>query len=217
MQKTQVEIKAQSAPIDIAILLSVVAIIYGIVLFAEQMQGTFTPNTEIVLDGGKLPLYSFFSAVRGLVAYFISLSFALSVGYWAAKSKSAEKFILPFLDIMQSIPVLGFLPGLVMGLIAIFPRNNVGLEIAAIIMIFTGQVWNMVFSFYASLKAIPQDLRDASLVMRLSNVQKFFRLELPYAAVNLSWNSLMSMAGGWFFLSVCEAFTLGETSFRLPG
>lgn len=217
MQKTPVEIKAQSAPVDLLILMFVITFVYGVVLFANQMQGTFTPQTEISLQPSKLPLYTFFSALRGLTAYMISLIFTLIVGYWAAKSRAAERIILPFLDIMQSIPVLGFLPGLVLGLIAIFPHTNMGLELAAIFMIFTGQVWNMTFSFYASLRSIPKDLQEAATILSLSPVMKFFRLELPYSAVNLTWNSIMSMAGGWFFLSICEAFTLGSTSYRLPG
>jgi NitT/TauT family transport system permease protein len=109
------------------------------------------------------------------------------------------------------------LPGLVLGLIAIFPKTNVGLELAAIIMIFTGQVWNMTLSYYASLKSIPTDLIEASTVMGLRFRDRLLRLELPASAINLAWNSLISMAGGWFFLSVCESFTLGDLQFKLPG
>jgi protein-disulfide isomerase/ABC-type proline/glycine betaine transport system permease subunit len=121
------------------------------------------------------------------------------------------------LDILQSIPVLGFLPGLVLGLIAIFPHSNTGLELAAIIMIFTGQVWNMVFAYYASLKSIPRDYAEVSQLIGLTPLQRLFKLELPFASLNLTWASLMSMSGGWFFLSICESFTLGAQQFRLPG
>ncbi|MFZ9596741.1 MAG: ABC transporter permease subunit, partial [Bdellovibrionia bacterium] len=120
-------------------------------------------------------------------------------------------------DILQSIPVLGFLPGLLLGLVALFPDTNLGLELAAIIMIFTGQVWNMTFSFYASIKSVPKDFKEAATVMGLSWKEKLKQVELPYSAVNLAWNSLLSMAGGWFFLIPCEAITLGDQQYRLPG
>ncbi|MGZ3699653.1 MAG: ABC transporter permease subunit, partial [Bdellovibrionota bacterium] len=128
-----------------------------------------------------------------------------------------EKIIVPMLDILQSIPVLGFLPGLMLGLVALFPRTNTGLELTAIISIFTGQVWNMTFAFYSSLKSVPMDFQEASTVIGMSWWRRLIKVELPFSAVNLAWNSLMSMAGGWFFLAVCEAFTLGDREFRLPG
>jgi NitT/TauT family transport system permease protein len=125
--------------------------------------------------------------------------------------------MLPVLDILQSIPVLGFLPGLVLALVAVFPHSNTGLELAAVLMIFTGQVWNMTFSFYNSLRGIPTQLREAAVVCRLNWWQRVTTLELPYASMGLVWNSMMSMAGGWFFLTINEAFILGDHDFRLPG
>jgi len=202
---------------DLVVLLLIGSAIAGLVGFGREWRSDFHPVTEIDLSFHRLPIYAFFSAVRGLAAYVISLVFTLVVGYWAAKSPRAERIILPLLDVLQSIPVLGFLPGLVLGLIALFPRTNAGLELSAILMIFTGQVWNMTFSYYSSLKSIPTELREAASVMRLTPWRTLQRLELPYSAVNLAWNSLMSMAGGWFFLSVCEAFALGDREFRLPG
>ena len=127
-----------------------ISLVYGLTIFGEQWQSNFNPSYDISLSLKALPIYAFFSGLRGLIAYVISLAFTLVVGYWAAKSPRAEKIILPFLDIMQSIPVLGFLPALVLGLVALFPRTNVGLELAAILMIFTGQVWNMTFAFYSN-------------------------------------------------------------------
>ena len=118
---------------------------------------------------------------------------------------------------LQSIPVLGFLPGFVLALVHLFPHSNVGLELASVLMIFTGQVWNMTFSFYASLKGVPPDLVAVSRLARMSWWARFVRLDLSYAANGLVWNSMMSMAGGWFFLTVSEAFVLGEHDFRLPG
>jgi NitT/TauT family transport system permease protein len=202
---------------DLLILSLIGAFIYGLMSLGAEWRSDYHPVTEIDLSLEALPRYALFSAMRGLVAYCISLVFTLVVGYAAAKSKKAERIILPLLDIGQSIPVLGFLPGLVLGLIALFPDTNLGLELAAIIMIFTGQVWNMTFAFYSSLKSMPADYTEAARIMGLSWKQKFWRLELPFSATNLAWNSLISVAGGWFFLSVCEAFTLGNTEFLLPG
>lgn len=210
-------VKPSSFLSDGLIFLFVAGVIYGITAFAQQWEASYNPSYEIDLSLSSVPLYAAFSALRGLIAYFVSLVFTLVVGYWAAKSPRAEKIILPFLDVMQSIPVLGFLPGLVMGLVALFPRTNVGLELASILMIFTGQVWNMAFAFYSSLKAVPTELKEAASVMKLSSSQRLKLLELPFAAMSLTWNSVMSMAGGWFFLTVCEAFTLGEQKYRLPG
>ncbi len=209
--------KPSSFLVDSLFFLFVGAILYGLTAFGAEWKASYNPSYKIDLSLTALPMYALFSALRGLIAYFISLAFTLVIGYWAAKSLKAEKVILPLLDIMQSIPVLGFLPGLVLGLVAIFPRTNVGLELASIIMIFTGQVWNMTFAFYSSLKSVPIDLKEAVSVMELSPIQRLKLLELPYSAMNLTWNSLMSMAGGWFFLTVCEAFTLGNNTYRLPG
>jgi NitT/TauT family transport system permease protein len=129
----------------------------------------------------------------------------------------AERILIPALDVLQSIPVLGFMPGLVIGLVSAFPGSNVGLELASIVMIFTGQAWNMTFSFYHSLKSVPRDLDEAATLNRFGSWQRLLKLELPFAAIGLVWNSMMSMAGGWFFLMVSEAFVLGEHDFRLPG
>lgn len=202
---------------DAVIFLSVATFIYALTAFGSEWNSSYNPSYDISLSFSALPIYSLFSALRGFIAYLVSLVFTLSVGYWAAKSPKAEKVILPFLDIMQSIPVLGFLPGLVLGLVALFPHTNMGLELAAIIMIFTGQVWNMTFAFYSSLKSVPTDLKEAASVMKLNPLERLKLLELPYSAMNLTWNSVMSMAGGWFFLTVCEAFTLGDKAYRLPG
>lgn len=210
-------LKPSSLLADAIVFLFLVTIIFGLTTFGEEWNAGYNPTYNIHLELGALPLYSLFSALRGFLAYLVSLAFTLVVGFMAAKSPRAEKIILPFLDIMQSIPVLGFLPGLVLGLVALFPRTNVGLELAAIVMIFTGQVWNMTFAFYSSLKAIPTDLKEAASVMKLPPFERLKFLELPYSAMNLTWNSLMSMAGGWFFLTVCEAFTLGDKPYRLPG
>ncbi len=215
MQKVQ--IKYRSLPSDFLVLCLIGAVIYGLVTFGREWQSAFNPSVTIDLSASALPKYAMFSALRGLSAFLVSLLFTLVVGYWAAKSTRAEKFIIPVLDILQSIPVLGFLPGLVLALIAIFPTTNTGLELASIIMIFTGQVWNMTFSFYASLKSLPSDFEEVSKIIGLNSWGKLWRIEVPFSLMNLVWNCLMSLSGGWFFLSVCEAFTLGNQNYRLPG
>ncbi|MBC7693709.1 MAG: ABC transporter permease subunit [Methylotenera sp.] len=191
--------------------------IYGLIATAQRWQGVYQPDFKMDLALSALPLYGLYSLFRAMIAYSLSLSFTLIFGYLAAKNRFAEKLIVPLLDIGQSIPVLGFLPGLVLGLVAVFPKTNIGLELACIIMIFTGQVWNMTFSYISSLKAVPTQLHEMADNIGLGRVQKLLSLELPCAATGLAWNSLMSMAGGWFFLTVCEAFTLGDKNFRVPG
>jgi NitT/TauT family transport system permease protein len=138
-------------------------------------------------------------------------------GYIAAYNSTAERFMIPLLDILQSIPVLSFLPGVMLAMVALFPQRQLGVEIGAILLIFTGQVWNMAFSFYASLKGIPKEMRETARVYRFNGWQRFRAMELPSAAIGLIWNSMMSVAGGWFFLMACEMFVLGDRDFRLPG
>ena len=162
-------------------------------------------------------MYVLKSVGRMTAAYILSLIFTLVYGYIAAHNEKAEKIMVPVLDILQSIPVLSFLPAVVLGLIALFPNNNVGLELSCIILIFTGQAWNMTFSFYHSIKILPKDLKEASEVFRLNKWQNFKKLEVPFAAIGLVWNSMMSWAGGWFFLMACEMFTLKGKDFRLEG
>ncbi len=209
--------KHRSREANVLITFLVGLVIFGIFETARRWQGDFQPDLPIRTDAAALPLYAIYSLYRALLAYFLSLSFTLVFGYLAAKNRLAEQIIVPVLDIGQSIPVLGFLPGLVLGLVAVFPHSNVGIESACVLMIFTGQVWNMTFSFISSLKAVPTQLHEMSANVGMSPLRKLFRIELPCAATGLAWNSLMSMAGGWFFLTVCESFTLGSRSFRLPG
>jgi len=203
--------------VDIALILGLIGLIFGILSVSAEWTGVHTAKVEIDLSPWALPKYTFFTLCRGMLAYVLSLIFTFAYGYWAAKDHIAEKVLIPLLDILQSIPVLGFLPGLVLALVAIFPNSNVGLELACVIMIFTGQVWNMTFSFYQSLRSIPQYLLEAAAVYRFSWFQKATKLEIPFSAIGLIWNSMMSMAGGWFFLTVTEAFQLGDKDFRLPG
>jgi NitT/TauT family transport system permease protein len=145
------------------------------------------------------------------------LVFAIGYGYVAAHNKRIEALMIAGLDILQSIPVLSFLPGVMLAMVALFPTRQIGVEMGAIVLIFTGQVWNMAFSFYSSIKSIPRELSEAASIYQFSRLQKLIQLELPYSAIGLVWNSMVSVAGGWFFLMACEMFVLGTRDFRLPG
>jgi NitT/TauT family transport system permease protein len=191
--------------------------LYGLLHLAQHVTAPHRASVYIDPSPWALPEYTFFSLCRGLIAYLLSLAFTLVYGYWAAKDRRASTVLIPLLDILQSIPVLGFLPGVLLALEALFPHSNIGLELAAIIMIFTGQVWNMTFSYYHSLRSVPADQREAATVYGFGWWQRLKWVELPYATMGLVWNSMMSMAGGWFFLTVSESFRLGDHDFRLPG
>jgi NitT/TauT family transport system permease protein len=192
-------------------------VIYWLLLVSREWSSALQPHTVIHSEFIYLPLYTLYSLARGLGAYVISLLFTVVYGYTMAHSKRAEKVMLSLLDILQSVPIVAFLPELVLVFVFLFPHSNFGLEIASVITIFTGQVWNMTFAFYHSIRSIPQDLKDASQSYHLSKRATLWRLELPASAIPLIWNSMMSMAGGWFFLSLSEAFTVGGKDFRLPG
>ena len=194
-----------------------VVLLYGLFAVTNQWRAPARAAVEIDLGLSSLPLYTFFSLCRGLAAFALSFVFTMLYGYVAARVRGADRVMLPVLDILQSIPVLGFMPGVVLALASLFPHTNTGLELAAVLMIFTGQVWNRTFSFYHSLRAIPNDLLEASRVYRFGWWRRFVRVELPYSTVGLVWNGMMSMAGGWFFLTINEAFRLGDRDFRLPG
>lgn len=203
--------------IDIGVFIAVFAVIFGIYSIGRSWMGPVRPEAEISQSPSSLPLYALYSLVRLLIAYGISLAFALAYGYAAARSRRAELVLIPLLDILQSIPVLSFLPGVMLAMVALFPSRELGVELGSIILIFTGQVWNIAFSFYSSLKTIPRDLREAAIIYRFSKWQRFTELDLPFSTIGLVWNSMMSVAGGWFFLMACEMFQLGDKDFRLPG
>jgi NitT/TauT family transport system permease protein len=202
---------------DISVFAGVLAILYAVFVSGRIWFAPFTPVAHISASPRALPLYAAYSLVRMAIAYVLSLLFALVYGFAAAKSERAARVLLPLLDILQSIPVLSFLPGVMLAMVALFPRRQLGLELGSVLLIFTGQAWNIAFSFYASLKAIPRELDEAARLYRFSSWQRFVELELPYGAIGLVWNSMMSVAGGWFFLMACEMFVLGDRDFRLPG
>jgi len=190
---------------------------YCVVQLAQYWFGHAVPEITISLSPRALPLYAFYSVVRIGLAYLLSLFFAIAYGYTAAYNRRVEALMIAGLDILQSIPVLSFLPGVMLAMVALFPTRQIGVEMGAILLIFTGQVWNMAFSFYSSLKSIPRELGEAATIYKFSRWQRLVELELPYSAIGLIWNSMVSVAGGWFFLMACEMFVLGTRDFRLPG
>jgi NitT/TauT family transport system permease protein len=202
---------------DVLMFAAAIALFYGVLVVAQTWLGPFTPAVEISRSPLALPGYAALSLLRITLAYVLSLAFTLVYGYIAAYNAKAERFMIPLLDVLQSIPVLSFLPGVMLAMVALFPSRQLGVELGAILLIFTGQVWNMAFSFYASLKSIPQEMREAANIYRFSWWQRFTEMELPFAAIGLVWNSMMSVAGGWFALMACEMFVLGSRDFRLPG
>ncbi|HEX8816549.1 MAG TPA: ABC transporter permease subunit [Terriglobales bacterium] len=202
---------------DVLMFALALSLFYGIITVGRSWFGPFTPSVEISRSPWALPGYAALSLLRIGIAYFLSLAFTLVYGYIAAYNAKAERFMVPLLDVLQSIPVLSFLPGVMLAMVALFPSHQLGVELGAILLIFTGQVWNMAFSFYASLKSIPREMREAAQIYGFSWWQRFTEVELPYAAIGLVWNSMMSVAGGWFFLMACEMFVLGSRDFRLPG
>ena len=173
--------------------------------------------TPISLSPLALPEYALQSTLRMFAAILVSLAFTFTVATFAAKSRRAERFIVPALDILQSVPVLGFLTFTVVFFMGLFPGSRMGAELAAIFAIFTSQAWNMAFSFYQSLKTVPGELDEAARHFRLSAWMRFWRVEAPFAAPGLIWNTMMSMSGGWFFVVASEAITVGKTEVRLPG
>jgi len=202
---------------ELPIVLGAIGLFYSVLAFARYWSGPVNSQAEISLHLAALPKYALFSVLRIAVAYVFSFIFTLVYGYVAAYNRRAERFMIPLLDTLQSIPVLSFLPGVMISMAALFPSRQLGVELGSVLLIFTGQVWNMTFSFYSSLKSIPTEMREAAQAYRLSWWQRFWQLELPQAAFGLIWNSMMSVAGGWFFLMACEMFVLGNRDFRLPG
>ena len=201
---------------DIVVIVALVGISALLIAAAGRAQ-SHTRSVDISLSPASLPLYAVYSLLRMVFAYVLSLVFTLVYGHIAATNKRAERFMVPILDILQSIPILSFLPTVVLTLVAFFPNSSIGVELAAIILIFTSQAWNMTFSFYHSAKTLPLDLREASVVYHLSPWRRFARLEVPFAMIGLVYNSMMSFAGGWFFLMAAEQLVLGRNSYQLPG
>lgn len=204
---------------DLALLPIILAAIVLVAYAARQMNVPYTPGEplDVSLDVAQLPYYLLRTSIRMLLALGASLAFSFAFAAIASKNRTAEKVMVPALDILQSIPVLGFLSITVTGFIALFPGNLVGVECAAIFAIFTSQAWNMAFSLYQSFRTIPTDLEEAATVFRLSKWQRFWRLEVPFAMPGLLWNMMMSMSGGWFFVVASEAISVSGHDIKLPG
>lgn len=202
---------------DILLILSIITIIFAIVRTATQFTGVYNQSFQVEISLSVLPSYTAQTLLRMTTAYILSLLFTLIYAYSAYRYTATAKILIPLLDVLQSIPVLSIAPGVVLALIALFPGKRIGIELAAILMIFTGMTWNMTFSFYQSLSNIPNELKEAAKIYRLGAWQQFWTLELPSGAIGLVWNSVMSVAGGWFFLIAIESLTLGDKNFRLPG
>ncbi|MBY8607844.1 MULTISPECIES: ABC transporter permease [Burkholderia cepacia complex] len=186
---------------------------------ARQMVGplVIAQQSPITLAPGVLPEYTLRTVMRMLAALCASLCFTFTYATLAAKSRRAEMVLIPLLDVLQSVPILGYLSFTVVFFVSLFPGNVLGAELAAIFAIFTSQAWNMAFSFYQSLRMVPHDLDEASRSLRLSAWQRFWRLEVPFAMPGLIWNTMMSMSGGWFFVVASEAISVGNLRIALPG
>jgi NitT/TauT family transport system permease protein len=205
---------------DIAVILGALVLLALIARVGAGAFASFIPSNTlpaIDLDPRNLPYYAARSTLRMFVALSWSLVFTLVYGYAAAKSRKASRALVPLLDILQSVPVLGFLSITVTGFIALFHGSLLGLEFASIFAVFTSQAWNMTFAFYQSLHAIPHELDEAARLYRLSGWQRFVKLELPNGTIGLVWNSMMSFGGGWFFVAASEAISVLNHTYTLPG
>jgi NitT/TauT family transport system permease protein len=205
--------------IDALVLLALMGLLWSALHFGKGMLVHFDPASEPALDtsASQIPYYAGRTLLRMWVAFGFSLLFAVSVGYLAAKHRLARAVILPALDVLQSVPVLGFLSATVAAFMALFPGSLLGVECAAVFAIFTGQVWNMAFGFYHSMVTIPTDMQEAASTYGLSRWQRFRTVELPASAHSLIWNSMMSFGGGWFFVAQSEAISVMNKDIKLPG
>ena len=204
---------------DVVALAAILAVFVAV---ARAYHGISAPlpaaNQPVVsLDYALLPYYALRTTLRMFAALFFSLIFTFTYATLAAKSRRWEMVLIPVLDILQSVPILGFLSFTVTFFLGLFPGNVLGAECAAVFAIFTSQAWNMAFSFYLSLRTVPKDLDEVARAYRFTGWQKFWQLEAPYAVPSLIWNTMMSMSGGWFFVVASEAITVGNTTVTLPG
>src|SRR5271157_1569888 len=198
-------------------------VVLGLIAFlGETSRGLFAPLsqleiTPLSLDPRHLPEYAARTTFRMLAGLVLSLIFTLTYATWAAKSERAGKLLVPILDILQSVPILGFISITVVFFLSLAPGRVLGAEFASIFAIFTSQAWNMAFSFYQSLRTVPTELVEASRNFRLSPWMCFWRLDVPFAMPQLIWNMMMSMSGSWFFVVASEAISVGNTTVMLPG
>jgi NitT/TauT family transport system permease protein len=204
---------------DLCAIILVLALLLLVASGAHEMVTPFAAEhqPEISLAPTALPYYALRTTMRMLAALVASLIFTFTYATLAAKNRRAEMVLIPLLDVLQSVPILGYLSFTVVFFVSLFPGNELGPELAAIFAIFTSQAWNMAFSFYQSLRTVPRDLDEASRSFRFSGWQRFWRLEVSFAIPGLLWNTMMSMSGGWFFVVASEAITVGGLQINLPG
>lgn len=204
---------------DAIVFLILLGILISLSFGASEMSAPYSLGEapKISLAPEKLPSYAINSILRMLIALGFSLLFTFIVAPLAAKNKHAEKFILPLLDILESVPILGYLSISIVAFIQLFPNSLLGPQLAAIFVIFTSQVWNMTLSLYQSLKSLPNDLKETAAVFQLNAWQKFWRVEVPYAMPSLLWNTMVSMSAGWFFVVASEAISVSNQNILLPG
>lgn len=205
--------------VDLVVLVGIFVVLWGIVVLGGDMRVQFDElhPARLSLDPWMIPYYTARTVLRMLIAFCVSLAFTFAWAYAAAKSRRARRVMLPMLDILQSVPVLGFLSVTVTGFLALFPGSLLGVECAAIFAIFTAQAWNMTFGLYHSLVTIPPEMNEAARVYRLNRWQRFSKVELPASSIGLIWNSMMSFGGGWFFVAQSEAISVMNKSIKLPG
>ncbi len=205
--------------LDVVILAGLFGLLWSVLHFGGGMLVEFdeAAMTPLSTSLWSIPYYAGRTLLRMWLAFGCSLIFTFAIGYAAAKSRVARAFILPAIDVLQSVPVLGFLSATVTGFMALFPGSLLGVECASIFAIFTGQVWNMTFGFYHSLVTIPSDLQEAATTFGLNRWQRFTTLEVPASMHSLLWNSMMSFGGGWFFVAQSEAISVLNKSIKLPG
>ncbi|HSW21920.1 MAG TPA: ABC transporter permease subunit, partial [Burkholderiaceae bacterium] len=205
--------------VDLLVTVGLVGLLWAALHFGQGMLVHFDADAMPALDPSPaaIPSYAGRTLLRMWIAFGCSLVFAIAVGYLAAKNRTARALILPALDVLQSVPVLGFLSATVTAFMALFPGSLLGVECAAIFAIFTGQVWNMAFGFYHSMVTIPSDLQEAATTCGLGRWQRFRTVELPASAHSLIWNSMMSFGGGWFFVAQSEAISVMNKDIKLPG
>ncbi len=214
--------KRQSAKIltgitvDAAVIFLIVSLV-ALLFSASGGWGEARHEPFISLDFKYIPLYGLYSISRIFIALFISLGIALTYGYAAAHSRIMERVLVPLLDVLQSIPVLSFMPAVVVSFTSFFGGSRLALELSSIVLIVTGQVWNLIFAFYSSIKSVPEYLCEASDAFKLNAFMKFLKIELPFAVPSLAWNAMLSVAGGWFFLMACEMLVIGDRSYIMPG
>lgn len=215
--KTQQPAKSAFFRADVLIILISIMLGIGLVNYHSTANSPYIEHVVIDVSLESIPNYALLSFMRSLIALCFSYVFAIFYGGLAARNKTWERILIPVLDVCQSLPVVAFLPGFVLGMISIFHHSRWGIEIAVLLTIFTGQVWNLAFAYYEAQKMLQSEFNDVADIYKLSKIQRFFYIHLPNAYPQLIYNGMISMAGGWFFITTCEAFTLDNRDFLAPG